>query len=208
MTMPLAVHQNGHLTILPVFTLSPKQWGRHKIHDCSGACLVLQTIYALEAQTGITATKLVQQFNRPMRQYIPCEGISLASIVAELQPLLGNKTVRVIRHQTIQQAVNAMSDGGTVLSIFNADDQGLNPAHINNAGIAYEYMLRSLSGIRRSWGYYHSLMLVGYDAQERTVIFRESRPRYTGKFKGLSKVPVEPLINKKTAMAYIELVVQ
>lgn len=206
--MKVAVHQNGQLTILPAFTHPTKRWGHHKLYNCSGSCLVLQTIYALEAQTGIAATKLVNRFNRPMRQYIPCEGISLASIVAELQPLLGDKKVGVIRHQTIEQAVNAMSDGGTVISIFNADDQGLNPAHINNAGIAFDSMLRSISGVRRSWGYYHSLMLVGYDAQERTVIFRENRPKYTGKFKGLSKVPVEPLIRKKTAMAYLELVVQ
>jgi hypothetical protein len=208
--MMVAVHTNGPLTILP-HLFREQKWGYHRFPKISGTCLVLQVIYAVEMQTGISADKLTTRVNNS-QVYAGGSGLTLLQISSILEPALKGKRIGALRHKTVTQALDAMKQGRTVVAVVSAYDDVMLDCAGYNGIIPSAYVLNAKGPVRQ-FSALHSLMIAGVDEQENTMIVRESRPCYGWqqrdfvKRSSVGKIPIDPLIKNRKAMAYIEVVV-
>lgn len=203
--MKVPVHTNGPLTVLPQLIQQPSHWGKHCFPNIGGTCLVLQVIYAIEAQTGINADVLVDRLNK-QDVHAGTTGVTLATLSRAFNPILGGKRLGAARLPCVQTAVQALKAGSTVLAIGGGLDNMMYEFAVGKRGIVRRKYIKEAAGPEGRTGL-HSLLLVGVDEQQKTIVLRESRPTYHHEWNGMVKYPLVPLINNGKAFAYIDLVV-
>lgn len=210
--MSVQVHRNGPLVILPQF-FKKEGWGVSRDSRIYGGCLIMQVIYAVGAHTGLQESKLFEPFLQ--LGYVPTHGISLGEIAEVLQKALpAGYTITAKRHSTVDQAIAALQEGKTTIAIYNSNSMLSPEAARDDTYTVSNHLIENAEPVLTKKGkpvspYMHTLMIVGYDAKEGTIILRESRPEYGLYYScGLAKYSVNAIRRANQPFAYIEIGVE
>lgn len=200
-----AVYRKDSLTVLP--HLIQKEFGL-SFDTISGACMVANVCFGVNAVTGIPLETMTTAINKRIKGYVSSRGLTLAEIAAPFKKELSIE-LGAVRHDTINSALNAMKQGRIVIAVIDSEDYIDFGYGTNGTGILKDGHIRRAGGFKdgvRFGAYLHSLMLIGHDEKEKTVLFRDIRSRYG--FKGYGKINHNMLMDYPHALAYVEVVVQ
>jgi hypothetical protein len=200
--MPIATHTSpcGNLTILPTFF--KKTYGVKKLPFVNGMCLLSQVLFITSAQTGIPLPTL-RAAVRAANPYATSYGLSLAGICEILSIRIAGLTFTAVRHKSVQQVQAVVQAGTPVIAVYNSSCVDVTSAVDRATGI-YPASEFKYIGTPNHGGQLHALLVVGVDRQDRMLIMRESRHRY-GAFRGLIKVPMQPIQHRPSSFAFIQL---
>jgi hypothetical protein len=198
-------NNNGQLTILSEFI--KKEFGIVLHHNFRGGCLIAQVIFIVNALTGIKLESLAATArNRWWR--VPYLGLTLDEIFDTIGRKYGIQ-LYAKRHTNINSALKAMKDGKCVLAMTCGEDGilfGSGWQHIGNQYIKTGVLSRSDVLMSNGWkkaSVYHSYLLVGYDEGEGSIIFRDTRNKYS--FNGYGKIIHKDLTSRPDLLAYVEV---
>lgn len=193
----------GPLTIIP--SLIQKEFGLH-FKDLRGACLASQFIFTLSDIAKISPQDLVDAVNIAG----DFKGVTFEKLFAKLNKkpikLKNGKTITFdlsLETFDVDEAIAQVQQGQPVVTVVSANLAG----RIDALGFRKDGILKSAEGtsLNKAGGYYHALLMVGYDSKEKTVIFREMRNNYG--FKGFAKIPLKEIKKHPENFKFISTVV-
>ena len=175
----------------------------------SMTCLANQFIYSLEAASDISAQLLVDAGEKRLsrKQRISSASFEMLFNAYNNKPLKlkdgRTVTFQLSSHKfTVDEAIEHVKQGIPVVVVVNSDagdwegydyttHSARNKDFEKDGKVPAEHIKRY--PLNRT-GYYHALLMVGYDAQSKELICRESRSTYG--FKGYLKIPKQAMTDE------------
>lgn len=176
-----AVHTSMNTKLNVIASLLEKEFGTAFTKSrIGGQCLIAQVIYSVAATAQIPARILMRHLDSQGLSS-GMAGLTLHELFDRLNDVpirIGRETLRlhlsISQYDTSAELIVALKAGQPVVCISNSHSGYANVS--NDSGI---HKGNKDDKLRTSPGnYYHALLAIGYDADEGTVILRESRHIY------------------------------
>lgn len=199
------VHENDVKSLYVIASLIEK---RFKINNPSGGgvCLLAQVVMSIAATTGLKPNDIIKQFYNQVGKYLNYEGTTLKQIMDTLQDVIivdeqkqkYKLKLSMTGYKNADAMLSAVKSGQPVIIVASNSGVFRNALdyiemfarHDSATGIAtlkrFEANLKLNKDPKGSDYYHHSLLVVGYDSAEKTVILRDIRDSYG--YKGYYKV--------------------
>lgn len=173
----LYVSQNQRLFVLG--DLIEKEFGVH-FKDLAGGCLASQFLFTLSAISGIKPQALVDK--------VKVKGEWNGTTLQALFKLYDNKDIKLpdgrsvkfklsVESYTTAEAVAAVKSGQPVVAVVPSYLASGVDWKLPKSKILQKDDVRAYGDVNNH-NQFHAWLLIGYDADEKTLIFREARDQY------------------------------
>ena len=204
--VPAGVYVKGPLNVISSMI---KDYFSLNWSKLSMTCLANQFIYSLEAASDIPAQMLLDAGEKHLsrKQRVSSATFEMLYNAYNNKPLKlkdgRTVTFQLSSHRfSVNEAIAHVKQGFPVVVVVNSDmgdwesydyhtHSARNKDFENDGKVPASHVKRhKLNGV----GYYHALLVVGYDSQSKELICRESRSSYG--FKGYVKIPAKTMTDE------------